>query len=71
MKTKSLCGAYARSTGQNQPHVPLMIPDINTDIDILFVGMNPSHRVAWIERQLQANAERFKREVKVGSRGYV
>ena len=48
-----------REHGHNQPHVPLMIPEINTDIDILFVGMNPSHRVEWIEKQLQANAERF------------
>jgi hypothetical protein len=48
-----------REHGQNQPHVPLMIPDINTDIDILFVGMNPSHKVSWLKRQLQANAEKF------------
>lgn len=48
-----------REHGQNQPHVPLMIPDINTDIDILFVGMNPSHRDKWIGNQLKKNAKKF------------
>jgi predicted transport protein len=45
--------------GHNQAHVPLMIPKINTDIDILFVGMNPSHRAKWIDNQLKKNAKKF------------
>jgi hypothetical protein len=45
--------------GHSQKLVPLLIPQIETNIDILFVGMNPSHRADWISKQLENNRQEF------------
>jgi len=45
--------------GKNQQLVPLLLPRIDTNVDVLFLGMNPSHRLEWIKNQINQNPNEF------------
>ena len=42
--------------------VPLFLPSIENNVDLLLVGMNPSHRVNWITKKIKNNPQIFKNE---------
>ena len=50
--------------GKNQQLVPLLLPRIDTNVDVLFLGMNPSHRLEcegfYIETKIQRKGFGFK-----------
>ena len=45
-----------RNTTPKQELMPLLIPEIQTDAEVLIVGINPSHDLKWIKQQLQDKA---------------
>lgn len=45
--------------GGDNKLAPLLIPKIETSIDVLFVGMNPSHRTNWIENKIKKYQAEF------------
>lgn len=45
--------------GSNQELVPLLIPKTETNIDVLYVGMNPSHRKDWIQKKIKKYQAEF------------
>ena len=42
--------------------VPLFLPHIEKNVDLLLVGMNPSHRVNWITKKIKNNPQIFQNE---------
>jgi hypothetical protein len=45
-----------RNTTPKQELMPLLIPEIQTDAEVLVVGINPSHDLKWINQQLEDRA---------------
>ena len=48
-----------REYGKNQKLAPLLIPNTETNIDVLYVGMNPSHRTNWIANKIRKYQSEF------------
>jgi len=46
----------------NNKLVPLLLPHIENNVDLLLVGMNPSHRVNWITKKIKNNPQIFGNE---------
>ena len=46
----------------NNKLVPLFLPNIENNVDLLLVGMNPSHRVNWITKKIKNNPQLFGKE---------
>jgi len=42
-----------------QKYAPLLIPDIDDEINFLLIGMNPSHRINWNSKKIKANPNIF------------
>lgn len=45
--------------GGAQVLVPHLLPKIQINPDVLFIGMNPSHRLDWIQKVLESNKQDF------------
>ena len=51
-----------RSYSQRHRLAPLLLPELESNVDLLLIGMNPSYREKWIYKKIKSHPEIFENE---------